>query len=137
MQMHKRMFAVAAVFFLVLATAHAQEPASPVKIDWHRGPYKAVFGDATLEVPKNFAFADGSDARRFMELNHNPTSGNEVGLLVPTNLRNDQEEWFVLFEYNQVGYVWEKQQSDLPSDKILENIKTATENSNETRKQRG
>src|ERR1700735_3986855 len=79
-----------------VAWADDSKKDAPPPINWSKGPLTAKLGTiAEIQVPKGYLFADGNGARKFMELTHNPSSGNEVGLVVP---QSDQESWFVLFE---------------------------------------
>jgi uncharacterized membrane-anchored protein len=95
----------------------------------------AKLGDvAEIQVPDGYLFADGNGARKFLELSHNPASGDEVGLIVP---QSEQENWYVLFEFNDVGYVKDDERNSLDASAILTNIQNATEESNKERQQRG
>jgi len=69
-----------------------------------------------------------------MELNQNPPSGSEVGLIVP---KSEQEDWFVLFEFDNVGYVKDDEKGSLNASAILQNLQKGTESSNEERRRRG
>ena len=73
--------------------------------------------------------------RRFLELTENPVSGKELGVLVPPEQAG--EMWFVIFEFNSIGYVKDDEKDDLDAKAILESIKTGTEHSNEERRKRG
>jgi uncharacterized membrane-anchored protein len=89
---------------------------------------------AEIDVPKDYLFADGDNTRKFMEMNQNPTDGDEVGLITPSS---EQENWFVLFEYDTVGYVKDDDRSSLDADAILKSIQDGTEQANKTRKEKG
>jgi uncharacterized membrane-anchored protein len=111
-------------------TAH---PANP--IHWVQGPLTARLGDnAEIAVPKDFVFTDGEGARKAMVQLHNPTSGEEVGLLAP---KGENETWFVLFEFHPVGFVKDDEKASLDADKILKSIQEGTEQENEFRKKNG
>ncbi len=108
-------------------------PANP--IHWVAGPITAKLGDsAEITVPKDFVFTDGEGARKFMQLTQNPVSNQEVGLLAP---RSEKEHWFVIFEFDPVGFVKDDEKSKLDSDALLKSIKEGTEEANETRKKNG
>ena len=104
------LFTVLTVFSLALASiaqdkpAPQQEPPAP-KIDWQRGPTKADLGGvASILVPKGFEFTDGNGARKVMDVNHNPTNGQEVGCIVPAG-NTDADSWIVMFEFEETGYI--------------------------------
>ncbi|MGA9069267.1 MAG: DUF2167 domain-containing protein [Terracidiphilus sp.] len=103
-------------------------------IHWEKGPFTAKLGDnAEIDIPKEFLFADGTGARKYMELSQNPVSGSEVGLIAP---KSEHESWFILFEFDGVGYVKDDDKASLDSGAILQSIKKATEDSNEVRRKK-
>jgi uncharacterized membrane-anchored protein len=58
---------------------------------------------AEIDIPEGYLFTDKKGTQKLLELTHNFPSGNEVGVIVPA--AND-ESWFVIFEFSDVGYVW-------------------------------
>ena len=91
--------------FLLSASLLASAQTQPVagqqpKIPWQSGPLKAKLGTAAeIEVPAGFLFADGDAARRILELNGNPPSGDEVGVMTPAD---KNEDWFVFSSFTKV-----------------------------------
>jgi uncharacterized membrane-anchored protein len=117
--------------------ARADEPqkSSAPPIKWSKGPTTAKLGSiAEINVPEGYLFSDGEGARKFLELSHNPSSGSELGLIVP---QSESESWFVLFEFNDSGYVKDDDKSSLDSTKILESIEKNTEDANAERQKHG
>ena len=95
----------------------------------------AKLGDiAEIDLPNGYLFADGNGARQFLELTHNPTDGGELGIIVP---QSDKESWFVLFEFDEVGYVKDDEKTSMDATKILDNIQKNTESANAERQKRG
>jgi uncharacterized membrane-anchored protein len=127
-------------FFLLLfcASASAQppdntKPAKKIQVNWQQGPLTAQLGsEAKIEIPKGYLFADPAEAKKFLELTHNLPSGNELGILRPVGGR-----WFVIFEFNDAGYIKDDEKKSLDADAILESLKKNTEAGNEVRKQNG
>lgn len=119
----------------------SQTPAGqdqPSGINWQRGPVQAKLGEiATIQIPEGYAFADSSGARRFLELAHNPTSGQELGIILPIPRKGDpaSDGWFMLFEFDETGYITDH--DDLDADRILESIKKGTDRANEVRRSKG
>jgi uncharacterized membrane-anchored protein len=104
------------------------------RIHWMQGPGTAKLGNnAEVEIPKGFLFTDGTGARKYMELAQNPTSGSELGLIAP---KSENETWFVLFEFGDVGFVKDDDKSSLDESAILKTIQDATEKANEERRKR-
>jgi uncharacterized membrane-anchored protein len=112
----------------------------PAPIEWHPGPFTAKLGSvAHLNIPAGYQFADAAGARRFLELTHNPPSEQEVGIVTPILQKGDNNNkfWFVLFDFDETGYVKDDEKASIDADKLLESMKAATEKGNETRKEKG
>lgn len=100
---------------------------------WVDGPNTAAIkSTAEIKVPAGFMFTGSKGAQELLEMMGNPTSGNEVGFLAPTNLT-----WFVVFEFDEVGYVKDDDKDKLDADKMLDSIKEGTEEGNKLRKEMG
>jgi len=134
--------ALLAVFTGLVFALHAQTPApadkpNPNPIGWKKGPCTANLGGvAELKVPEGYEFADGDGARKYLELTHNPSGGSEVGILTPVS---DQkaDDWIVLFDFDDTGYVKDDEKSSIDAPKLLESMEKATEADNEERRKRG
>jgi uncharacterized membrane-anchored protein len=113
--------------------ASAQEP-RPTQ--WLDGPATASLGDDVAEVrlPAGYGFLAAQDARRVLEEMGNPTNGSEVGLIVP---QRDEDSWFALFEYRDVGYVSDSERDRIDAAALLESLRKGTEAANVGRKKRG
>ena len=112
-----------------------QQKPSPPPIQWSRGPTTAKLGTiGEINVPKGYVFADATGARKFLELTQNPSSGDELGIIAP---QSDQDTWFVLFEFKDLGYVKDDDKQSLDAAKILVNIQKGTEDANAERQKRG
>jgi len=125
---------------LTVLAAPAQQPSEkPSGITWQQGPTTATLGTvAQIKVPAGYRFTDAAGAQRAMELSENPVSGHEVGLLAPVRTEGDKSpHWFILFDFEDVGYVDDKEKDKLDANAILDSLKKGTENANEVRKQRG
>jgi len=122
---------VCAVLFLAGAASAQQH------IDWQRGPKTARLGDkAEIDVPEGYLFADGKQTRKLMELSHNIVSGDEVGCVVPAG-EGEDDSWFVVFEFNDIGFVKDTDKDKIDADAILKSIREGTEAANKERKKRG
>lgn len=104
-----------------------------IKIKWVTGPATGnMNGIAEIKIPAKYRFADGDDTRKIMELYGNPPTNREVGYLEP-----DSSAWFIVFEFDETGYVKDDEKNSLDADQILKSIKEGTEQSNEWRKEKG
>jgi uncharacterized membrane-anchored protein len=129
--------AVCAAFSRAPVAAQSSQANTPAAsaIHWTQGPVTAKLGDnAEIAVPRDYLFTDGDGARKAMEMTHNPATNREVGLITP---KAENESWFIVFEYDPVGFVQDDEKSSLDSKAILESIQKGTEEENETRKKNG
>jgi len=102
-------------------------------VKFAKGPAKGDLGDtAQVKVPEGYVFAGGNDTRNIMEMMQNPTSGRELGFLAPAG-----EDWFAVFEFDEVGYVKDDEKGSLDAEALLNSIKEGTEESNKERVRRG
>jgi uncharacterized membrane-anchored protein len=102
-------------------------------INWQRGPIDADVGSqAKVKVPAGFMFTAGEGTRKLLEAMGNPTHGNELGFLSPTNL-----QWFVVFEWADTGYVKDDDKDKLDPQALLSSIKRGTELGNKRRAKMG
>ena len=113
----------------------AQQATHPVeRIAWELCPCAASLGDeALVSVPAGFRFAGAEGTRQFLELTENPTDGSERGMV----LRDGEDGWFAVFEYNETGYVSDAEKNDLDADAILASLKQGNARGNELRRERG
>lgn len=111
------------------------------KIDWADGPLTARLGDlAEIKVPAGYRFTGKDGTRKFLELTGNPPSGDELGTVIPISDSDDSKDagfWFVIFEFNDVGYVKDDDKDKLDAGALLKSIQNATEEANKERAQRG
>lgn len=118
-------------------TAAAQEVSFAEVLDkmakWSKGPAAGPLGgQSTIQVPAGFRFTEAAGTRSMMEQMENPTSGNELGMVGPDDL-----EWFVVFEFDDVGYVKDDEKDKLDADAMLNSIKESNKAGNAERRRRG
>lgn len=130
-----KVIAICALFlFMEVGALAQQDPQTPQdQIMWQQGPCNGSLGEiATVKVPSGYIFADAKDTQRLMEMMHNPVSGTELGFLAKAD-----SKWFVVFEFDEVGYIKDDEKNSLDSDGMLESIKKGTEAANQERAKRG
>src|SRR6266481_194409 len=109
----------------------ASEPLKGVK--WQEGPSIGSLGDtAEVHVPAGYVFAAANDTRTIMEAYHNPLTGKELGFVAPGG-----EDWYAVFEFEDVGYIKDDEKNSLDADALLQSIKAGTEAGNRERQRRG
>jgi uncharacterized membrane-anchored protein len=113
----------------------AQEPQA-VQLNWQIGPMTAPIGDdlAEVDIGEDTIFLDAEGTRRLMELTQNPLSGREVATLSSSS---EDDAWFLVLEFDAVGYVADEEKDALDADAMLESIRAGTEAANEARRERG
>ena len=119
----------------LLSKGDEQPKSSPPPIHWSKGPMTAKLGTvAKIKVPAGYLFADSEGARTALERSQNIPSGDELGIIVPAS---EDESWWVLFEFNDTGFIKDDEKSSLDAAKLLDSIQKNTEEANEEREKKG
>ncbi|MGH7530953.1 MAG: DUF2167 domain-containing protein [Gemmatimonadales bacterium] len=109
----------------------AQEP----EIPWTPGPTTGRLGDeAAINVPSSCLFTGTNGVELFMEMTENPVGGNERGVVL-CPIREDA--WFVVFSFEESGYVRDDEGGSLDAEDILSTIRRSTNEANKERRRRG
>jgi uncharacterized membrane-anchored protein len=131
MKPSKSPVALLTVVLLAALPVHAAEQEADSGV--LTGPAKARMGNiAAIELPAGFVFLDGDRTRAMMREYGEPVSGQEVGMLMPTN-----SDWSVFFDYADVGYVKDDDKDELDADKLLQAIQAGNEAGNKERRRNG
>ncbi|MBC2603702.1 DUF2167 domain-containing protein [Puniceicoccus vermicola] len=122
-----------AILCLSALSAFSQE------IEWIEGPATASIGDiAEINVPEGYVFTGADGTKRLMEAMQNPVSNTELGFLAPASVfEGGEDSWYVVFEFDSIGYVKDDQKDDLDADAILKSIRAANQEANKMRVARG
>jgi len=138
-----------ALLCLTLATADmakvddpkdgSKKESNQPKIAWVVGPATAQLGDiAEIKIPAGYRFTGKDGTGTFLEMTGNPPSGDELGTIVPQSKSDDDQEfWFVIFEFQDTGYVKDDDRDKLDPDGLLKTIRDNTEEANKERLRRG
>jgi uncharacterized membrane-anchored protein len=106
-------------------------------IQWQEGPDTARIGtESQIAVPENCQFTGATGARSFMLATENPPSGSELGVLV-CNTGEESQPWFVVFSFDDSGYVKDSDAGELDADAILSTLREAQAEGNKERVSRG
>ncbi len=107
------------------------------KIDWQLGPCVCKLGSAAqVRIPEGFRCTGREGTKRFLELNQNPASGEDLGTIL-SPIGDDNRYWFAIFTFDEIGFVKDDEKDKLDADKILASIKQGTAAANEERRKRG
>jgi uncharacterized membrane-anchored protein len=124
----------AAAVLSAAVSVRGQEQTTDIR--WQAGPSVGSLGDiAQIKVPEGFRFTGQAGTRTFLELTQNPTNGSELGILLPESV--EAGRWFVVFDFNSIGYVKDDEKDKLDADDMIASIREGTEAANEERKRRG
>ena len=113
--------------------AHAQEQGEEgeqVQIDWQHGPGTGHIADkATIDIPKDYVFADPEETDKYLVATHNLPDGSSY-FLAPMN-----DAYEAYFQFEEEGFV--KDDEKLDSDDLLRTLKQQQDAANEERRKRG
>ncbi|MCK6447613.1 MAG: DUF2167 domain-containing protein [Planctomycetes bacterium] len=87
---------------------------------------------ATIAVPQGYLFTDGDNTRKVLEATQNIPGGRELGLFAPADF-----SWWVVFDFDESGYVSDEEKDDLDADAMLESLQENAKLGNEERRRRG
>ncbi|MBZ0113432.1 MAG: DUF2167 domain-containing protein [Thermoanaerobaculia bacterium] len=106
------------------------------EIEWTEGPTQVSLGDnlATLDVPSGYLFTGTDETQAIMASMGNSVSGGELGLLVPDS---EENSWFIVFEYEEVGFVRDDEKDEIDADELFDSISKGTEAANKERAKQG
>lgn len=125
----------AVVLLPALAVAQAPPAAEQPQYDWVRGPKTVNLGSvAQLDLPAGYAFLNAADTRRLQASLGNTSDGKELGLVTS---EEKEANWFVVFDYNPVGYVSDEEKDRIDAQALLDGIRKGTEAANAARKSKG
>lgn len=102
---------------------------------WEAGPNVFLLGQqAEIQLPAEYSFLDGDESRNLMEFYENIPTDQELGLVARTD---DLAGWFVIFEFDDIGYVEDDEKDEIDADAILDSYREGTRLGNEERAKRG
>jgi len=126
------------------ATDAALEEMSPEEFDkmltdelglhWATSPATAPIGEqAEISIGGGLRFAESNDAQRLLEAFGNLPDDTVIGLLTPDN----STDWFVVFSFEDIGYVKDDEKNDIDKDALLEHFRESSARGNQQRRQMG
>lgn len=115
------------IFFLLAAAvtpAFAEE-----EYNWVKGGKTIDVGSnfASLDLPANLMYLNKEDTVKLQQKIGNAPSSKEIGSIYPEDLN---ESWFIVVEYDEVGYIKDDDKNNIDADAILTSYKEGTEEQN-------
>ena len=86
---------------------------------------------ATIDIPEGFRFLNGEEADTLLQAFGNLPDDYEGMIAVPN------VDWFVLFQFEDSGYVKDDEKDELNADKLLKTLQESDGPTNEYRRQQG
>jgi uncharacterized membrane-anchored protein len=121
--------AIALATGLSIVCLPAAEATNKSTVNWVRGPATASLKNtAEIKVPQGYKFANAEDTQRLLKAAGEPTSGHEMGMLLP-----EEGGWTLFFEFSSDGYVKDDDKDKLDADKMLKSISQGNEYANKKR----
>lgn len=117
------------------AQSAGQPEAQPPEIDWQTGPCVGRLGSlAEIQVPAGMVFTGREGTKKWMENTHNLANDDMLGVIAPIT---EDQKWWVIFEYNEVGHVPDEEKDKLDASAILKSVREGTAEANKERRKRG
>ncbi|WP_459481708.1 DUF2167 domain-containing protein [Clostridium saccharoperbutylacetonicum] len=138
--MFKKILTVLVVAIMVVANSsivYASDLTNGTdEINWIEGPKTVDVGTdlAKLDLPEEYVFADGKDAKKLMKEMDNFITDKEQGIVFS---KDEKENWYVLFEFDDIGYIKDSDSKNIDADALLSDIKKGTEEDNAERRKNG
>ncbi|GKT14641.1 hypothetical protein AVHY2522_05305 [Acidovorax sp. SUPP2522] len=82
-----------------------------------------IGSNATVKIPKGYAFLDDKDTAKLLQLYGNPPTPNHY-LIAPRSL-----DWFAVFSFDDTGYIKDDEKINAPE--LLSSIKAADAEGNQ------
>jgi len=118
------------IILILLITVFTTSVYAVENLKWVSGGTKVDVGDqlATFKVPDQLVYLNKEDT---ITVQKQFASSREIASVYPTS---DQENWYVVIEYDEVGHIMDDEQNDIDKDAILKSYKEGTEEHNKERK---
>ena len=101
-------------------------------LEWMRQGFGALGGRARLRIPEGYRFGATETAVTLLRAMGNVPDGTELALVGPDDL-----DWFVIYDFEDIGYVKDDEKDDLDADELLSNFRDMAEQANAIRQERG
>lgn len=113
-------------FVLFTSTAFAAE-VSP-EVTWVEGGGTVdIGGMSSLKLDNSLLFLNKADTRIIQEYFGNESYDTELASVFPVD---ENESWFVLFEYDEVGHINDDEKDNIDAKALLKSYKQGTEEAN-------
>lgn len=131
MKVFKLSFSLLLCLALFASPVFATEGQVQPNLEWIEGGTTVPVGDlSSLNVDESLLYLDKANTEALQQYFGNTLYGTELGSVFPVS---DEEDWYVLFEYEEVGYISDKEKSKINAKKLLESYQEGTDAANAER----
>jgi len=131
MKWSKLSFCMLLCFTLMAGTVFATEEDAELVLDWIEGGQTVQVGElSSLKLDESLLYLDKDNTVKAQQYFGNNVYGTEMGSVFP---ESEEESWFVLFEYEEVGYISDKDKNKIDAKELLDSYKRGTAESNKDR----
>jgi len=118
------------------ATADAEAEAEEPGLPWQHGPLLAPIGGnlAEIELPEGYVFLDRDGTLELLRMTGNLTGDSEMAAFAKAD---EQSGWFVIFEWDDSGWVDDSDRDELDADGLLDSLKENDKAANAEREKLG
>lgn len=103
--------------------------------EWTYGPAQCQIGNlAQIQIPRGYKFIGAGGARALIELYGNPPDHTCLAAILPTD---ENSEWSLFFEFEEIGYVKDEEKNSLNGDAILSTMRQSIGPQNAERRRLG
>ena len=123
------------IFQTVSVSLAAQNGTASGRLDlgWVLGPQRVTLGSiATLKVPQGCAFLGKNDTQTLLRALHNPTRGDEIGLIAP-----ETPGWLVVVRALNIGHVQDPEEVEVNPVGLLDGLRDQNDLFNRQRQEAG
>ena len=114
-----------------------QGPQGGPNINWQYGPCTAdISGIAQVKVPEGYKFSGVEGTRALLEFTQNIPTPRDLGVLCPNHWPG-RDAWFLVFEWDGIGYVKDDEKNNLNADAIMQSMRNAQNADNQQRQAKG
>lgn len=90
-------------------------------IEWRSGPTRESIGAmATIRIPEGYALTGRAGASDLLELYGNPPNAGLLAAIIP---ESPDEDWTLVFQFADIGYVDDSDRGNLNADALMRSIR--------------
>jgi uncharacterized membrane-anchored protein len=123
---------ITAIILLAISVSSAFAEETKPEYQWVKGGTTVDMGKdlSTLKLDPSVVYLNDADTQKMQEKIEGSASKKEIGSLFPADAK---QGWYVLFEYDDSGFIKDDEKKSLDADAILASYTKGTEENNKKR----